>query len=196
MFKLTIVTMVLMLAGCATQQAAFVPAQPSDEKGSVVYVYRASQVSSLMLAPGVNVNTADGAQKKLGKISHGEYRLIYLLPGRYEVELESIEYYAPGNKLIVEVKPETVNYLRLDASLKFETGTRYKSYDRKFGIRQVDTQTALNEIASCIDVESKPKKKSKTAKVKAGEAARGILENDEDAYFSTDKTADPFSRNR
>ena len=191
MFKSVVVLIMLLLVGCTTNIATFFPAQPSNEKGSVVYVYRSSEPSSLMLAPEIEIRGAEGKQTNIGTLGNGEYKLVYLMPGQYQILLDAIEYYAPGNKLMVEIKPDTVNYLRLDSSLKFETSLRYKAYVRRYNLQEVEELIALDEIASCIDVDSKPKKKNR----EAGVTVEDALNKDDDAHFSTDKTADPFSRN-
>lgn len=186
----------LLLTACATHRATFVPVQPSNEKGSAVYVYRAGAISSLMLPPDINIKDAGGVQTNIGKLQYGEYKLVYLKPGRYEIQLEAIDYYAAGKDLMIEVKSQTVNYLRLDASLKFETGVRYKSYERKFDLQEVDQTIALEEIASCVDVDSKPKKKKWSSNVGPDTETKKALGKDEEAVFSIEKTSDPFSRNR
>ena len=180
----------LLLIGCTAHKTTFIPVQPSAEKGAALYVYRSSEVSSLMLAPVINIKEVDGGQTKIGRLGHGEYKLVYLLPGNYEIQLESIDYYAPGNSLAIEVKPETVNYLRLDTSLSFETGLRYKSYERKLDLQEVDEVIALSEMSSCVDIDSKPKKKKRSLE----KTVEDISGQNEDARFSTDKTTDPFSR--
>lgn len=186
----------LLLASCATQKAEFVPARPSNEKGSVVYLYRASQYSNFMLAPDINIKGAEGNPINIGKLATGEYKRVYLIPGRHEISLDAIKHYAPGETLMLDVKPETVNYLRLDASLKFETGTRYKSYIRKFNFHEIEEPIALDEIASCRNVDSKSKSKDRSTDAVTDAATNEISDSDEGAYFSTDKTSDPFSRNK
>lgn len=196
MVKIVVPLFFLLLTACATHQAAFIPVQPSSEKGSAVYVYRASAISSLMLPPDINIKNADGDQASVGRLNYGEYKLVYLTPGLYEIQLDAIDYYAPGKDLMIEVKPQTVSYLRLDASLKFETGVRYKSYERKFDIAEVEVAIALEEIASCVDVDSKPKKKKWSANLAPDAVAKEASGKDTEAVFSIDKTSDPFSRNR
>lgn len=186
----------LLLTACATQQATFVPVQPSSEEGSAVYVYRASAISSLMLPPDINIKDAGGAQTHIGRLNYGEYKLVYLKPGFYNIQLDAIDYYAPGKDLMIEVKPQTVNYLRLDASLKFETGVRYRAYERKFDLQKVEAVIALDEMAGCVDVDSKPRKKKWSANVGSDTATNETSAKDKEAVFSIDKTSDPFSRNR
>lgn len=191
----------LLLAACTAHNATFVPVQPSSEKGSAVYVYRASKVSSLMLPPDINIKDAEGVQTDIGRLNYGEYKLIYLKPGSYDIQVDGIKYYASGEDLLTEVKPQTVNYLRLNATLKFETGLSYKPYGRKYDLQKVDEATALKELASCVDVDNKPKKKNRSAKVESDTVTPGAVtketsEKEEEAVFSTDKTSDPFSRNR
>ena len=149
-----------------------------------------------MLPPDINIKDAEGVQTSVGKLKYGEYKLVYLMPGQYEIQLGEIKFYAPGKELMIDVKPDAVHYLRLDTSLIFETGVRYKSYERKFDLQEVEETFALGEMASCIDVDSKPKKKSRSAKVGTDAVAKEASEKDEEAVFSTDKTSDPFSRNR
>ena len=192
MFKSLAVLVSLLFVGCATHIAAFVPAQPSDEKGSVMYVYRSSEASSMMLAPDIEIRDVEGKQTTIGALAQGEYRLIYLQPGQYEMRLDAIEYYAPGNKLMVEVMRDTVNYLRLDSSLKFETGLSYKAYVRRFNLQEVKAPVAMDEIASCVDVGGNQKMINNTVDDVNGSASG----KDNGAHFTTDKTTDPFSRNQ
>lgn len=186
----------LLLTACATHNSAFEPVQPSEEKGSVIYVYRASEYSSMVLAPAISINNADGVQANFGSLGHGEYKFMYLPPGKYEIQLESIEYYAPGNMLTIEVQPHSVNYLQLETSLEFESGTRYKPYERKMNLRKMESSIALDEIADCIDVDSKPVNKKSSAKTGPTAAIKEISDEEAGVQFSTDKTSDPFSRNK
>ena len=186
----------LLLTACATHKATFVPVQPSSEKGSAVYVYRSSKVSNLMIPPDINIKNAKGVQVKIGRLNYGEYKLVYLKPGPHEIQLDAIEYYAPGKDLMIEVEPQVINYLRMDATLKFETGLSYKPYKREFNIQEVEETIALKELASCVDVDNKPKKKSRSAKFETDAVTGEASEKEEEAVFSTDKTSDPFSRNR
>lgn len=203
MIKKISLLLVLLLTACATHNTVFVPVQPSSDKSSAVYVYRASTVSSLMLPPDIKIKNAEGIQTDIGRLNYGEYKLVYLKPGSYDMQVDGIKYYAPGEDLLTEVKPGTVSYLRLNAALKFETGSSYKPYERKYGLQKVGEATALKELASCVDVDKKPKKKSRSAEVEADAAASGTAVKEtsdeasekEEAVFSIDKTSDPFSRN-
>jgi hypothetical protein len=184
----------LLLTSCAVHKATFVPAQVSSDKGSAVYVYRASDVSNFMLPPNVDIKNSEGVSIEIGRLNYGEYKLVYLQPGQYVIQLDDIKYYAAGGELSLEVKSDVVHYIRLDASLKFETGVRYKSYNRQYQLVEVESVVALDEISSSSDVDKKPKKKKKNAT--HAQKSDGALESDDDAHFSTDKTTDPFSRNR
>ena len=144
-----------------------------------------------MLPPDINIKDAEGAKTNIGELNHGEYKLVYLKPGSYEIQLSAIDYYAPGKNLMIEVKPQSVNYLRLEKTLKFEAGVRYKPYERTYDLQKVEEAIALEEIASCIDVDSKPKQTTRSANVVTKEAS----EKNEEAVFSVDRTSDPFSRN-
>lgn len=188
----------LLISGCATQKTVFVPAQPSVEKGSVLYLYRESGFSSLVFAPGAIIKNNAGEETNAGKLGQGEYKLMHLFPGQYEVQLEAIKYYAPGNAITIDVKPDSINYLQIDTSLKFEASTRYKAYERKYSLRKVDESVALDLIADCVDVDSRPMKKGLKVKKEVNESDEGVVEQDEDnkASFSIEKTADPFSRNQ
>ena len=196
MIRKSIPLFFLLLTACVAHKATFVPVQHSSEKGSAVYVYRSSKVSSLMIPPDINIKDAKGAQVKIGRLNYGEYKLVYLKPGSHEIQLDAIEYYAPGKDLMIEVEPQVVNYLRMDATLKFETGLSYKPYKREFNIQEIEETIALKELASCVDVDNKPKKKSRSAEADPDVVTKEASEKDEEAVFSTDKTADPFSRNR
>lgn len=197
--------LLLLLTACAAHETTFVPVQPAAEKGSAVYVYRASKVSSLMLPPDIKIKDAEGVQTDIGRLNYGEYKLVYLKPGSYDMQVDGIKYYAPGEDLLTQVKPQTVSYLRLDATLKFETGLSYKPYERKYDLQKVEEATALKELASCVDVDKKPKKKSRSANVEPDVVIPGAVtketseetpEKEEEAVFSIDKTTDPFSRNQ
>jgi hypothetical protein len=194
MIKIIIPLLSLLLAACATQNTTFTPVQPSSEKGAAVYVYRASHVSNIMLPPEIRIKDAAGKETVIGRLNYGEYKLVYLEPGLYQLQLDAINYYAPAADSTLEVKPLSVNYLRLDTSLKFETGTRYKSYEREYSFQQVEQTLAVGELSSCVDVDSKPKKKSRLANVEPEAVTKEATENSEEAVFSTDKTANPFSR--
>ncbi len=184
-FKKIVPLFILLLVGCATQKTAFVPVEASSGKSSALYIYRADSDANLMIPPEVNMRDDQGNKIDIGRLSRGEYKLIFLKPGYYEIQLGEIKYYAPGEELKVEVKPDVVSYLQLTSSLKFEAGGRYKAYERKFSVQQVEESIALIEMAGSIDIDSKPKKKDRSANAESDEAV-----------FSIDKTSDPFSRNR
>lgn len=196
MFKKTTPLMLLLLVGCATQKAVFVPVEPSSEKGSALYIYRADSDANLMIPPEVNMRDDQGNKIDIGRLSRGEHKLIFLKPGYYEVQLGEIKYYAPGEELKVEVKPDVVNYLQLTSSLKFETGVHYKAYERKFSVQQVEASVALVELSGSVNIDTKPKKKNKPANAESDAVTKDASQKNEEAVFSTDKMSDPFSRNR
>lgn len=157
-------------------------AVPTQELGSVVYLYRPQATANALLTPELSIDAVTVIQ-----IENGEYRRLYLKPGLYSITLQEIAAYTPAQQLALEVKPDSVHYLRMESSLQFETGLRYKSYQRAFTLQQVDATMAVAEIAQCSDAESVP--------VKNTAGAGGIDAADpqrEPAVFSTDKTANPF----
>ena len=77
----------MLLAACATQSTTFTPVQPSSEKGAAVYVYRASHVSNIMLPPEIKIKDAAGKETTIGRLNYGEYKLVYLEPGSYQLTI-------------------------------------------------------------------------------------------------------------
>ena len=172
----------LFLVGCAGHQSVFVPVAASAESGSVVYIYRPAKTANVMLTPDVIIEGV----KSFG-ISSGDYKQLYLTPGKHVIRLAATDGNTPVVEHDLEVAREQVHYLRVDASMKLEFGQTYQPYQRKFALIEVSAEKAVTEIASCVDMDDHVRKK------KPADAAASQTEENE-ATFSVDKTANPFSR--
>lgn len=185
--KISVFACILLLAGCVGNKKIFVPVSPSDEKGSVVYIYRPAKAANVMLTPDVSV-----AGIKTFGIKNGEYKQLYLLPGQHVIKLAATEGNTPAVKHDLEVAKEGVYYLRVDASMKLEFGQTYQPYKRKFELQEMLAKDAITEISACADMDAQVKLKKPVIAVEVND---GDEVNDEpEASFSVDKTSNPFSR--
>ena len=179
----TILFLLVFLVACAGSKKVFVPIESSAEKGSVVYVYRPAKTANVMLAPDVNV-----AGIKTFAINNGEFKQLYLLPGKQSIKLAATEGNTPAVEYVLEVAEGRVHYLRVDASMKLEFGQTYQPYKRKFELLEVPAENAVAEIVTCTDMDGREKQKKSVISVD------GDQPEEEEATFSVDKTANPFSR--
>lgn len=169
-----------VLFACAGAKKVFVPVEPSAEKGSVLYVYRPAKAANVMLTPKLGIA---GVEKF--ELASGDYKQLYLAPGKHVIKLEAIKGNTPEFVLELDVVKAHVHYLQVDASMKFEVGQSYQPYQRKFALKQVTAEVAMDEIAGCKNIDETVKPKS---------SAMTETDSSEDgAGFSVDKTLNPFS---
>ena len=184
----------VLAVGCVSNKSVFAPVSPSLEKGSVVYIYRPARASNVMLSPKVSV-----AGIKAFSISSGEYKQLYLSPGKHVIKLASTEGNTPAVDHPLKLVKGKVHYLRVDASMKLEFGGTYKRYQRKFELLDVLAEEALTEITSCKDMDGRVKKvKRVTAAEGASSNSASSVEsadenNEDEAVFSIERTTNPFS---
>lgn len=177
----------LWLAGCASQPPVFVAASALAENASVVYIYRPAKAANVMLSPAVSI-----AGVKTFRISSGEYKQLELPPGRHVISLAATEGNTPAVVHDLEVVAQQVSFLRVEALMKMQVGQSYQPYQRRFELQAVAAEKALTEIAACADMDGRePQRKSA---VTAADDAGNDGGEDNEAVFSVDKTANPFSR--
>lgn len=179
-FNNAILFLLVFLVACSTNKVLFVPVSTSAEKGSVLYIYRPAKVANVMLNPDVSI-----AGIKTFAISNGGFKQLYLSPGKHVIKLATTEGNTPAVEHELSVVEGQVHYLRVDASMKLEVGQSYQPYKRKFELLDVSAKTAVDEISNCNDMDAGEKKNKLTTSVEDDES--------EEATFSVDKTANPFS---
>ena len=166
-----------ILTACnATKQALFTPVSISNEQ-SAVYIYRPVSMSNAMYSPDIFVN----GEFKL-EIANGKNRLISLSPGNYRFEIAPDKKYSGTTTAHLDLSPGSIQYLRVDTSLKIQSTLNYAPYERSFNLIKVDANQALSEISECCShakITNKKETEAKPAKTSDG--------------FSTDKTHNPFS---
>ncbi len=177
----------LFLSACATTKHDFVAAEPSLEKGSVVYLYRPRDVANVMLSPEIDVD------EETITLGMGEYQQLYLEPGEYVFKLKVIEGYTEGDELVMQVKPGTVSYLQLASSLNMQTGLRYSAYKREFKLQLMSPVDAHNELARSRDV-SVRLAGNEAGLVPSIEDVNTIEADETGSRFSMQKTLNPFAR--
>ena len=164
----------LLVTACSNKAATFVAAPRDADRGSVVYIYRPSDSANFMMSPKVVI---DGNEKF--SIGNGDYRYVYLQPGKHTVGLNPADQYITDAALELTVETDSSYYLRVKTLLKFERDTMNT---RRFWLEQVAENQALKEI---VDTGY------------SGPVQQSITEPTEDsgagAGFSVDKTGDPFA---
>jgi len=178
-----VLVLLVLLVSCSTNKKLFVPVLASAEKGSVVYLYRPAKAANVMLTPEVAITGI----KTFG-IASGDYKQFYLPAGRHVINLAATAGNTPAVEYVLEVVEGRVHYLRVDASMKLEFGQTYQPYKRKFELLEVLAEKAVTEIAACDDMDADEKQKKTVVSDEA------VLPVEDEAVFSVDKTANPFSR--
>jgi len=169
------------LTACTPKHVVFEPMQPSIEKGSIVYAYRASAMANAMVSPNLLLNG-----EHVSELKRDSYLYRYLMPGRYVISLDLGERYIGNKRIVLNVKPNKVHFIRMTSELRFEMN---KPYTRTFNLELVDSSVALNEMAS-ISAEDKAKLSFNENEVEAGATSDGIG----DAQFSIENTRNPFAK--
>ena len=197
---LFLMLMVSFVVACMSNKTVFVPVgpestidkhaadkrttnkKPAKNNGSVVYVYRPTKIANVMLTPDLSIA---GVEKIA--MANGVYKKIYMSPGVYAVRLQEIEGSTESVEHELKVTRGQVYYLRVDASMKLDTGAQgYQPYKRKFELKNVPSKQAKKEIVHCKDMDA-VKKRKPVARSENGNA------DGDDASFSVDKTQNPFS---
>jgi len=171
----------LFLMGCTSKHTVFEVIQPSSEKGSIVYVYRPSAMANAMTSPALLFNG-----ELISTLERNSYLYRHVTPGLHVLNLDLGERYTGIKKIVLNVRPNEVYFIRMTSELRFEMN---KPYTRIFNLEPVDSSTALHELAS-ISVKDKSK-----PSIRGGEVEVGVSsENIEDAQFSIENTRNPFSK--
>jgi len=165
-------------AGCKTNESKIVPVRPADDKGSVVYVYRPNSFSNVIISPGLII---DGKERFL--ISNNKYTFVYVSPGKHAFKLNLDGHYHGDFERLLDVKPGQAYFLRVDTSMKFVQG---QPYIRSFDLKEVTGEVSLSDVEESKYMKPEMPSKYLWKKDESGQEPR----------FTTDKTSDPFSRNK
>jgi len=176
-----VLVVLVFLVACNSNKVLFVPVSASAEKGSVVYIYRPIKAANVMLTPDVSI-----AGIKTFAVGNGGYKQLYLSPGQHAIKLAAIEGNTPAVEHVLNVVEGQVHYLRVDALMKLEFGQTYQPYKRKFELMEVLAEIAVTELSACTDIDGNEDQKKAVISI--------ADEQPEEATFSVDKTANPFSR--
>ena len=172
--QIVLLSAVLLTTACSNKASTFVPAPQDADKDSIVYIYRPSSSTNFMMSPKVVI---DGNEKF--NIGSGDYRYVYLQPGRHTLGLNPTDQYMTDAALELTVETGGSYYLRVKTSLKFEPDSMNT---RRFWFEQVTEKQALGEIGDTGY---------------AGPIQQPVADPAEEAGtgdgFSVDKTRDPFS---
>lgn len=172
--QIVLLSAVLLTTACSNKASTFVPAPQGADRDSIVYIYRPSSSTNFMMSPKVVI---DGNEKF--KIGSGDYRYVYLQPGRHTLGLNPTDQYMTDAALELTVETDESYYLRVKTSLKFEPDSMNT---RRFWFEQVTEKQALEEIGDTGY---------------AGPIQQTMADPAEEAGtgdgFSVDKTRDPFS---
>jgi len=173
----------LFLFGCANIETVFIPAKPSFEKDSIVYIYRSDSFSNVVISPVLLIDNVERLP-----VRSARYTYVYLVPGSHEFKLNLDKHYHGIKELIVDIKHNKTYFLRIDSSMEFRAGERYK---RTFNIREISKEIGENEIKECRYV--KPAMPSKYL-FGDNNSGGGLGNQQDESVFSIEKMHDPFKR--
>jgi hypothetical protein len=178
LYKLIIVTAMFSMVACASGRSQPVKIMGHDEQGSVIYIYRPSSFSNVVVSPGVMI---DGKERFL--INNDKYAYVTVAPGEHSIKLNLEEHYQGDFEHEINIKTGKKYFLRVDTSIKFVQG---KPFIREFNLSEVSTEVGLGEIKDCKYIKSEMPSKYLFKKGASTEESR----------FTIEKTSDPFSKNK
>lgn len=169
----------LLLAACSTttNTNTFTPVSAKDNQ-AVVYFYRPFTASNAIYSPDLYLN----GEFKLS-LKSGKNLLLTLSPGEHTFELEPDSNYSGLTAISLNLNAGYTYYIRLDSSLKINSASNYKPYQRSFNLINIEEKLAIKEIAQCCTINS-----NKTALKSEKPGEKKSTER-----FSVDKTQNPFS---
>jgi hypothetical protein len=166
------------IVGCVSSQPKPGQVMAVAEKGSVVYIYRPNSFSNVVISPSVFI---DGKERFL--ISNDKYTFVHVSPGKHAIKLNLENHYRGNFELMLNVKPNQAYFVRVDTSMKF---VQSQPYIRSFSLNAVIDEVGLADIKECKYMKPEMPSKYLFKKSQPGQEPR----------FTTDKTSDPFSRNK
>ena len=178
MSRFIVLVFMIFSAGCVTHEPKSKLVYHSDDKTPVVYIYRPSSFSNVIISPAVII---DGKERFL--IKSGDYTFVYLSPGRHAFKLKLDKNIKGVFEEEIDLKSGEVRFLRVDTSMKFVQG---QPYIRTFNLNWVNEERGMSDIKKCKHMSPDMPSKNFRKKNQSGEESR----------FTTDKTSDPFSRNK
>lgn len=137
-------------------------------------------MSNAMYSPDLYIND----EFKLS-IKNGKNLRLEIVPGDYTFTLKFDKNYTEATEISLRLSSGKTYYIRVDTSLKIDSATRYKPYQRRFNMIEVDENPALNQITKCCLNNS-----TETKNTKKPESNN---EKNSGHQFSIDKTQNPFS---
>lgn len=168
------------ITACSTtgDKNIFIP-YPAEPAMAAVYLYRPTVISNAIYTPDLYIN----GEYKFTTQSGKNTRLL-LNPGEYTFELETNKQFSGLTRLSLNLVSGTTYFIRMDTTLKIDSATNYKPYQRSFSLVEIDAISAISDISKCCMKED-DNTSNITEKSSSGETRR-----DE---FSVDKTQNPFS---
>lgn len=178
LLNLIVVFALFSMVGCVSNQPKPGQIMAAAEKGSVVYIYRPASFSNVVISPGVLI---DGKERFL--IENDKYSFVYLSPGKHTIKLNLDKHYRGNFERQLDVQPDRAYFLRVDTAMKFVQG---QPYIRSFDLKETAIETGLSDIKECKYIKPEMPSRYLLKKGRSGQESR----------FTTEKTADPFSRNK
>lgn len=167
-----------MLAACSNiKPSTFAPPMAQADVATVI-LYRPTEMSNALYAPGININGEFKLYAKIGMQSR-----LLVNAGESVFEFQAEKKYAKLLPLTVKLSTGKNYYIRVNTSLKLNNSGNYRPYTRSFSFTLADESLAIKEIAQCCitkqEAISKKNTNSDDKKLETG--------------FSVDKTQNPFS---
>ncbi len=174
--QIILVLLAVLSISCIPKTSDFTEVKSEKDTEVVVYIYRPHSMSNIMVSPDLLVDN-----KKQTEIKNNSYSYILVPQGKHVIKLDLAGRYSGMQMLDLNIKNTT--YVRVNTSLKFETG---KPYSRSFSIEKIKKEIALPEIRKTTHNNGYIKK-----------IAKNKLKNDEAVkkdQFSISKTRNPFGK--
>jgi hypothetical protein len=132
----------------------------------------------VVISPSVFI---DGKERFL--MGNNKYTFVYVPPGKHVIKLNLDKHHRGNFEHQLDVQSNQTYFLRVDTAMKFVQG---EPYIRSFNLSAVTKEVGLDDIKQCRYMKPEMPSKYLFKKSQSGEKSR----------FTTDKTSDPFSRNK
>jgi len=170
----------LFLLACSRDIIRFIPVKVDKVNQSVIYIYRQNNFSNIVISPGLLI---DGVNKI--SIKNNSYVSFFIKPGKHNIKLELNDRYEGQKELDIQLDGREVSFYEITTKMKFKLN---QPYERRFDIRQVESDLAIKEIQNIPSAVNSLKTKYTIS------TGSKDVDDKEEVNFSIQKTSSPFSK--